>query len=680
MSRPSRPSLVFARKEIREILRDRRAMLLSFVLPIFVYPLTFSLTSWLERREESRAGATVYRVAVTGDAAVLHERLRAEKVFVVVRPTEGTDLAEEVRAGRLEAWVDASEGLEPHDGEAPTVRIVHHGPHSASAEAEERIQEVLDGLRDDEANHRYRRAGGGSGLDDIVHVEAVDVATGAETGGARAGRMIPLLLVMTLFIGGSALSTDLFAGEKERGTLETLYLTPVHRSRIARAKFLVVWGGTTITGMLNLASLLFCFRQGLISDPEKTTAAVALVGDGVATAFLLVVPLAALVGGVLLGISAFARSLKEAQYYVTPVMLVAILPGLLAMGQEVALNAFTALIPIANVALTVRDGLLGPVPALLLALVAIASMGWGYLAMQWTVRILAREDTILGFDPEPFLARTTSGRRRAALLGMSISVLVYFYVGNLLQSRSLIPGLLVSLWVLLPALVAGTAVLAWNGGSVPELISLRRPPGRALLAAALIGAGLVVPMIEGLMKVQGQFLPSPEGLFEPLTDPLEKLSLPALLFTLAVSPGVMEELAFRGVFFGLLRRCGSTRSAVVVSAAFFALIHLSIFRFAPTFLIGVLIAIVVLRSGSIFPAMLFHAVYNGVATAASRAGKEEAMGGALPWGLSLAALAAGAFFLATTRSTATRSASTQSASTPSATAQSPSTRRPNPPT
>jgi sodium transport system permease protein len=635
----SRPSLAFVRKELREISRDRRAVLLSFVLPIFVYPATFTLTSSLERREDARARGAVYRVAVTGDAESLRRELRADGAFAVIRLADDVDLESEVRHGRLEAWVDAPDGLAARGGELPEVRIVYHGPHEASAEAEGRLREALERHRAADADRRYREAGGAGSLSDLVAVETVDVATDAEAGGARAGRMIPLLLVMTLFIGASSLSTDLFAGEKERGTLETLYLAPVHRSRIARAKLLVVWGAGVVTGVLNLASLLACYRLGLISDPRDPAARVVLGGDGIATAFLLVLPLAALVGGILLGISAFARSLKEAQYYVTPVMLLALLPGLLATGQDVRLDAFTALIPLANVALAVRDGLVGPVPAHLLALVGAASVGWGALAMRWTTRILSREDAILGFDPEPLLAKTTAGRRRAALLGMAATVLAYFYGGTLLQSRALVGGLAASLWLLLPALGAGAARLAWSGGTVREVLSLRVPAARAALAGPLLGAALVVPMMRGVVALQSLVLPSPEGLFAPLTEPLEELGTPWVLLLLAASPGICEELVFRGVFLGLLRRVGSTRGAILASSAFFALIHLSVFRFLPTFLVGAALALLVVRTRSLVPAMLAHATYNGLAVASGRIpGLERLLESTAAWPASGAAL------------------------------------------
>ena len=614
----SRPSLAFFRKEIREITRDRRAILLSFVLPVFVYPATFSLTSSLERHEDEVAKENVYRVSVTGDAEALRDALRADRSFVVIRLDGKADLAAAVRDGRLEAWVDAPKGLAERDGELPEVRIVYHGPHEASADAESRIRDVLEKVRADQAEASYREAGGREDLTGLVTVEDVDVATATESGGSRAGRMIPLLLMMTLFIGGSSLSTDLFAGEKERGTLETLYLTPVHRSRIARAKFLVVWGATSTTGILNLASLLACYRLGLITDPQDPAARVVLGGGGIFTAFVLVVPLAALVGGALLGISAFARSLKEAQLYVTPVMLVAILPGLLATGQDVRLTAFTALLPLANVALAVRDGLVGPVPLRYLLLVAASSIGWAALVMRWTTGVLSREDTILGFDPEPLFSRTREGRRRAAYLGMAVTVLAFFYGGTLLQSRSFVPGLVWSLWALLPALGLLAGRFAWSGGAVRDVLSLRPASWRAFLAAPLLGAALVIPMSRGVMGLQSRFIPSPEGLFSQLADPVEHLGLVAVLLLVAVSPGIVEELVFRGLFLGLLRRVSPARTAILASAAFFALIHLSVFRFAPTFLVGVVLALLVVRGGSIFPSMLTHATYNGLAIAIGR--------------------------------------------------------------
>ncbi len=601
--------LAFVRKELREILRDRRAILLSFGLPVFIYPVMFSFTSFLERQSESKAEEAVHRVLMTGDAPVARAALEAEPALDVVSPDSGEDPRQSVIEGSVQVWVDAQAADE--DG-LPTLQLVYHHPHEESQEAHEQVRDVLADARKREADRRFGDAGGSGSLADLVRVGELDVATEEETGGARAGRLIPFLLVMTLFIGGGAISTDLVAGEKERRTLETLYLTPVPRHEIAASKFIVVWGATVVTGVLNLLSMLFCYRAGLIQEPGGAEGGLVISGTGVLLAFLMIIPLGALVGGVLLGLSAMARSLREAQMYIAPAMLLAMIPGMLATGQHVPLGPFTALLPIANVALAIRDGLLGGISVPMFGLVMVASIGWGWLATRWTGRILSREDTILGFDPEPFLSKTPDGRRRAALLGMAGSVLAFFYVGNLLQARELSVGLAVSLWVLLPLVAIGTMRLAWSGGRVAELISWRPPTPSMLLGGAFGGAGLVVPIHHGLFAIQEKLMPAPTSLTEGFATGLEDMA-PWLLFVLiAVSPGIVEELVFRGAFLGLWRRVGSPRAAILVSSAFFALTHLSVFRFAPTFVIGATAGVIVVRSGSIFPVMVLHTVYNGL--------------------------------------------------------------------
>lgn len=626
------PGSAFLRKELRELLRDRKAILLSIVMPVLIYPVTMSFTSRLEERDEERLQDLVYDVALTGEAAAFLGAVERDEGLAVAGGPAGPDeLRSHVREGEVEAWLHAP-------AESAAVWIIYHGPNDESSDARDRLRDLVEDVRIVERDARYQSAGGTESLDRLVRLEEVDVATEEESGGAKAGRFVPFLLIITLFIGGSALSTDIVAGEKERGTLETLYLTPVDRVQISRAKFFLVVATTTLTGVLNLASLLVCYRLGWI---EEAGNGLVVSGAGVVTSFLLIFPLAALVGGVLLGISAYARTLKEAQYFMTPVMLLAFVPGAFAMSQEVHLDAFTALIPVANVALAIRDGLLGPVPPLILALVSIASIGWGVLAMRWTARMLSREETILGFDPEPVFSSTLSGRRRAALLGMAVTVLAFFYAGQAMQARDLEIGLALTLWVLLPALAAGTLRFAWAGGDLVEVLSLRKPSAAALAAAALLAAGTVIPMSEGVARIQGYFLPIPEEFAESFSG-LSEMGMPLLLFLIAFSPGVCEEIVFRGAFLGLLRRVAPTRYAVLVSSVFFGVIHLSVFRFLPTFLLGLVLAGLTVRTRTIFPAMLFHMIYNGISVTLPDAGAlSERLEGWPGWALSVGLLAAG---------------------------------------
>ena len=147
------------------------------------------------------------------------------------------------------------------------------------------------------------------------------------------------------------------------------------------------------------------------------------------------------------------------------------------------------------------------------------------------------------------------------------------------------------------------------------------------------------------------FLPIPEVFSEQFGSDLESMAPFPLFLLIAFSPGVCEELVFRGAFLGLLRRTGSTRSAVLVSSAFFALIHLSIFRFLPTFLLGVSMAGLVVRTRSLLPAMLYHMTYNGIAVLAGESVQEMNM--ALGWGGTFVLLALGYALVRSRTSTTT---------------------------
>ena len=633
----------FLRKELTELGRDRKAILFSIVLPVVINPAMFALTTLIERGEEQKIAQRILPVAITGEESkefftAAHE----ESTLRVVGHGDPDTLRARVREGALEAWLDVSASSDSSD-----VRIVSHAPRASSVEAAGRLQHVVELVHDRQRERRWRLAGGEGNLQDVLAIRDVDVASEEESGGAAAGRRVPLLLILTIFAAGSALSSDVVAGEKERGTLETLYLTPSHRREIALSKYAVVAGLTLISGLLNVGSMILGHRLGWIGE---SGGADIVAGGAVLTTCLLVIPLAALLGGLLLGLSAYARSIKEYQVLATPVMLLALIPGLLAMSQDVPLNSWTALLPIANVALAVRDALLGPLPGTLLMLVLLSSVGWGLVTMRWVGGVLSREEAILGFDPEPLFAHTNSGRKRAVLLGMASTALVYFYVGQLLQSWNLNAGLLLSLWVVLPLLGLAVLKLGWSGGSVRNVLSLRVAPLRSILGAAFLGMGSMIPMMQGLFKLQNRFLPMPEDTLKPLEDLAS--GNPAMVFLLlAFTPAICEEFVFRGVFLGLLRRVVSTRRAVVLSSIFFGLTHLNIFRLLPTTLLGMILGSLVVRTGSLASSIAFHMMYNGAAVLGERYLPEEWIehGTWQGWAVSIVLLVAG-FLLVRTSS------------------------------
>ena len=111
------------------------------------------------------------------------------------------------------------------------------------------------------------------------------------------------------------------------------------------------------------------------------------------------------------------------------------------------------------------------------------------------------------------------------MVGMCMTVLAFFYAGQLLQAWNLNIGLLLSLWVLLPLLGLGVLRLAWSGGTWRNVLSLRAVPLRWLLGAACLGVGSMIPMLQGLFRLQSHFLPMPEDTMKPIEDMLREKAM-----------------------------------------------------------------------------------------------------------------------------------------------------------
>lgn len=172
----------------------------------------------------------------------------------------------------------------------------------------------------------------------------------------------------------------------------------------------------------------------------------------------------------------------------------------------------------------------------------------------------------------------------------------------------------------LPALVAARA----TAGSVAGGLALRRPSARALLGALLFGAAfwylnatLVAPLFAEHTSASDRALASALA---------ERVPLWLEVLVLAVVPAVCEELLVRGAIArGLAGRLGPL-AAVLVSSGYFALLHLSLARALPTAVLGAVLAVVVLRTGSLVPAMLIHALNNTAAILLGDPAMEGAVG------------------------------------------------------
>lgn len=440
---------------------------------------------------------------------------------------------------------------------------------------------------------------------ELVQDTVIDRSDEAVRRLAAAASQTFLLLLVALSIPATYVAADTFAGDKERGTLEVLLVTRTSREAIVRGKALAV--GTMATlggwGVLGLAAALTVF------DKVPELADLPNPGLMLAWAGLTTPVLAALTTAIV--VAAFSRvgSYRAASLASLPVVLGVFALGSAGMVPGLAAGATTALLPIANLALAWRDAMLGHATVGELALTLGGAGLHVVLATLIARKALEGDEALLNTD-QVAARRARGDHRRDAVMLALIVISAQWLFGGAAQSAHFVVGLLSS-QVIGFALLAVLAVRSL-GLPVRETLSLRRPSLQEVGLGGLIGIGLV-GVTTLVLQLQEPWLPVSPELQERMLDLLlGDRPLWAALLLVALLPAVCEELFFRGAVLGMFRGHGSAKVAIGINAALFGLVHFDLARIVPTGVVGLFLAMVVWRSGSLWVGSVTHGVYNAV--------------------------------------------------------------------
>ena len=491
-----------------------------------------------------------------------------------------------------------------------------------------------------------------------------DTAPKSKVGGYVLSKVLPLIVVVMTMLGAFYPAIDITAGERERGTLETLLSSPVKRFDLMTGKVLAVATLATLTGILNIASMSITVAEGakLAGGAQSLT----IPWIRAAATLLTVVPAAFLFGAVMVAIGAMARGFKEAQTLLAPVYLLCFAPSMIASMADLRLTGLTMLVPGTNLTLLARDLMVAQATFGSAVVVLGSTLFYGGLALSFAAhlydseRLLASTDAESGgpvrLDAPPRRARPPCRRlfhrrirtqqprpRRVskpnagdAVTLFGVAFILWFFAFTWLQRWQLIPGLLISQW-------GGFFGLVWvyarlKRRSLRDVLVVRASSGWGLAGAVMLGlSGWVV-----LGMLADRVLPAPRHLIEEMRKlirpPGGDRSLALSLFALAVTPALCEEALFRGPILRGLRQRFSVPASCVLTGVLFGVLHGDIWRFIPTSILGALLSWVALSCGSIVPSMVIHVLNNGALIILGYYGLDEAAE-KLPAGLEAALLA-----------------------------------------
>ncbi len=363
------------RKELIDSLRDRRTLVMMMVVPLLLYPALLLLIGFMTSAGKARLAKAQLPVALVGPEAEKLLPHESRPPLTPMKPMARAEAEQALRETKIWAFVDVPAGsLEAiARGEQAKVELVYTKRHDRSMEAHDRLTLALQKQAGQFLIERLEQAKLPKTFGEPLKTEALDLDFREDLGPLIASRILPAILLVMLFMGALYPAIDVTAGEKERGTLETLLVAPVRPMHVMLAKYLTVALIAVLVTVLNLAAMAATFRLGL-SFAEGATISLKLAPKQIAMMLLCLAPAAFMASAVSLAVASMARSFKEAQSLLSPVMIIASIPGLAANMPGIELNHLTAIAPLLNVALLVKGAVLGTATWSHLALV-VSSVG-----------------------------------------------------------------------------------------------------------------------------------------------------------------------------------------------------------------------------------------------------------------------------------------------------------------
>src|SRR5262245_5871639 len=373
----SNVKLIFLR-ELRDQLRDRRTLFAVVVLPLLLYPLLgmliFQVQQFLKEHTSKIRIVTAAelpdqpRLIDSGKLAAEYGDARQIEIDIVSSP--GKTLEElkaqsqaDIQLGLCDAVVyfppDFAQQLErirAGENTSPETQIIFDAARDKSRVAKQRIEAALLHWRNSLGESNLQASNLSAFAARPFDVKQTDVAPAVRRRAALWSKILPFIVMIWALTGAFYPAIDLCAGEKERGTLETLLSSPAARGEIVWGKLLTVMTFSIATAVLNLAAAtaMATFTIGQLKKMGGANlpldigppplAALAWLG-------LALVPISALFSALSLAVAAFARSSKEGQYYLMPMLMISLPLMMLPMLPATELDLGYALIPLSGLML-----------------------------------------------------------------------------------------------------------------------------------------------------------------------------------------------------------------------------------------------------------------------------------------------------------------------------------------
>ena len=375
-------------KEILDLMRDRRTIISMLVFPLLLMPMIFLGLNYFLARSINRAKDKQFSIALKQETGLEGIAQSLEQAGFKVRPSENPRRAVENKETELGVGVSG-------ETNSPAIRIYADQSQLEVNVAGGRIETALNQLKEARIKNELQRAGVPERILTPFTVEKVNTAPPQKMSGMFIGAFIGYMFVMFMLMGAMYPSIDMTAGEKERRTMEMLLSSPAGRGEIVLGKILVAITASFMTSVLTIISFrvssLFGMKSIRSGRQLPFMMEIPLDAKTFALIFVSVIPMAILSATLMIAIATMAKSYKEAQSYVTPLFLVAVLPAMVSLIPGVKLNPGMALIPIVNFSLLIKELILGDWSLTSFTLSVLSNLIYAAIAFTAAVMVFKNE-------------------------------------------------------------------------------------------------------------------------------------------------------------------------------------------------------------------------------------------------------------------------------------------------
>ena len=663
------------KKELLDVFRDRKAIIMLVLVPLLIYPLIFFGSFAVMTMIQSNMEQGEYKVLLSVDdegaleqqIAEYNEDKKSEKEKSDVDKASAGDqsvekessssdeeksrilvvyISDYIRNGEFELENDTPEGRAAladkilqaekadvyvdtqisSDGRV-TYRTKYVSSITDSNYAETVVKDILDDLSDEETRNALEEAG--LDAEKVTHpfgIKRENIASTEQSAGSILGMILPFMLVVSLLMGTMYPAIDTTAGEKERGTLETLLTLPIKNHEMILAKFITVALMGVISAILNVISMGFMifYLIKLVQSEVASDLGLDLKNFNLGTfvpamlvTVLAIMAFSLFISAVTMCIAALAKSYKEANNYITPLTLVVMLTGYIGFIPNIELDNKMAMIPVANICLLVKEMLLfkasmGPTAIVLLSNVLYAGLAIMLLSRMYDSEGILFDEGKSGLQLFQKRSNITKGgvpTSGDAWFIVFFVMILYLYFGSILQVNHGSAGVFYS-----QLIVVGVPLIMalYTKRSIRETYHFKGFRIVGFLGAILLFVGAF--LIENIFSTfLYQFFPdSFEQMNSGLAETLMGDNMLVSLLIVAITPAICEEMMFRGFIYAGFRSKYKKWTAIILVSFIFGVYHTSLIRLVPTMMLGVCFAMIVYYTDSIFPAMVMHCLNNAI--------------------------------------------------------------------